>query len=229
MRPGHAIAIVDCNNFYASCERVVNPALLKRPVVVLSHNDGIVISRSDEVKALGVPMVAPLFQYRDLLERHNTAIISANHALYYEFSHKVMNVLTEDIGADKLELYSIDEAFIDAGVPDKLNYLGRHIKDTIFEKTKIPVSVGVARTKTLAKLANNIAKKSKKANGVLDLYDSPYIDLALKKTAVGSIWGVGPRSAAKLEAKGIRTAFDLKNSDPEKVRDLLNQIGRAHV
>ena len=229
MQAGHAIAIVDCNNFYASCERVVNPALLKRPVVVLSHNDGIIISRSDEVKALGVPMVAPLFQYRDLLERNNAAIISANHALYYEFSHKVMNVLSEDIGADKLELYSIDEAFIDAGVPDKLNYLGRHMKDTVFEKTKIPVSVGVATTKTLAKLANNIAKKSKKANGVLDLYNSPFIDVALSKTAVGNIWGIGPRSAAKLEAKGIRTAFDLKLSDPEIVRGYLNQFGSRTV
>lgn len=226
---GHAIAIVDCNNFYASCERVVNPELLKRPVVVLSHNDGIVISRSDEVKALGVPMVAPFFQYKDLLERHNTAVISAKHALYYEFSHKVMNVLTEDIGADKLELYSIDEAFIDVGVPDKLNYLGRQIKNTVFEKTQIPVSVGVARTKTLAKLANNIAKKSKKANGVLDLYDSPFIDLALQKTAVGSIWGVGPRSAIKLEDKGIRTAFQLKCSEPDTVRGYLNQFGARTV
>ena len=109
-------------------------------------------------------MVAPLFQYRELLERNNAAIISANHALYYEFSHKVMNVLSQDIGADKLELYSIDEAFIDAGVPDKLNYLGRHMKDAVFEKTQIPVSVGMATTKTLAKLANNIAKKTKKAD-----------------------------------------------------------------
>jgi len=97
-----AIALVDCNNFYASCERVVNPGLYDRPVVVLSHNDGIIISRSEEVKALGVPNTAPLFQYRDLLERHNTAIISSNHALYYEFSHRVMQVLNEDIGADKL-------------------------------------------------------------------------------------------------------------------------------
>lgn len=225
----HAIAIVDCNNFYASCERVVNPELLKRPVVVLSHNDGIIISRSNEVKALGVPMVAPLFQYRDLLERNNAAIISANHALYYEFSHRVMNVLTEDCGAEKLELYSIDEAFIDAGVPDKLSYMGRHIKDRVFEATKIPVSVGVARTKTLAKLANNIAKKSKKADGVLDLYDSPFIDLALKKTAVGSIWGVGERSAAKLESHGIKTAFQLNNADPDTVRGYLNQFGARTV
>jgi DNA polymerase V len=229
MEQDHAIALVDCNNFYASCERVVNPELYKRPVVVLSHNDGIIISRSEEVKALGVPMVAPLFQYRDLLERHNTAIISANHATYYEFSHRVMNVLTEDVGANKLEFYSIDEAFIDAGVPDKLNFLGRHIRDAIFETTKIPVSVGVARTKTLAKLANNIAKKSKKADGVLDLYDSPYIDLALKKTAVGNIWGIGPRSAVHLKEHGIETAYQLKISEPERERKYLNQFGARTV
>src|SRR6478672_6909170 len=225
----NAIALVDCNNFYASCERVVNPALLTRPVVVLSHNDGMIISRSDEVKALNVPMAAPYFQYRDLLERNNTAVISANHATYYEFSHRVMDVLNEDIGADKLELYSIDEAFINAGVPDKLNYLGRHIKETVFEKTKIPVSVGVARTKTLAKLANNIAKKSKRADGVLDLYDSPFIDLALKKTAVGNVWGIGPRSAIRLGEKGIENAYQLKQSDPEQVRHHLNQFGARTV
>src|SRR5688500_11490502 len=154
-----AIALVDCNNFYAACERVVNPELYGRPVVVLSHNDGIIISRSDEVKKLGVPMTGAFFQYRELLERHNTAVISCNHALYYEFSHRVMHVLNEDVGAKKLELYSIDEAFVDVGVPDKLRTLGRHIKNIIFDKTKIPVSVGMAETKTLAKLANNIAKK----------------------------------------------------------------------
>ena len=225
----NAIALVDCNNFYASCERVVNPALLTRPVVVLSHNDGMIISRSDEVKALGVPMAAPLFQYRELLEKHNTAIISSNHALYYEFSHRVMDILNEDVGANKLELYSIDEAFIDVGVPDKLAYLGRHIKEKIFEKTKIPVSVGIATTKTLAKLANNIAKKSKKAAGVLDLYKSPYIDLALKKTAVGNIWGIGPRSAIRLNERGIETAYQLKMSEPDTIRKYLNQFGSRTV
>jgi len=224
-----AIALVDCNNFYASCERVVNPELCKRPVVVLSHNDGIIISRSEEVKALGVPMTAPLFQYRDLLERHNTAIISSNHALYYEFSHRVMQALNEDIGANKLELYSIDEAFIDVGVPDKLSYLGRHIKNTIFDKTKIPVSVGIATTKTLAKLANHIAKKSPKADGVLDLYNSPYIDLALKNTSVGDIWGIGPRSAIHLKEHGINTAYQLKISDPDRIRKHLNQFGARTV
>jgi DNA polymerase V len=225
----NAIALVDCNNFFASCERVVNPELLKRPVVVLSHNDGIVISRSDEVKALGVPMTAPFFQYRDLLERHNTAVISSNHAMYCEFSHRVMNVLTEDIGANKLELYSIDEAFIDVGVPDKLSYFGRHIKNKIFEETKIPVSVGIATTKTLAKLANNIAKKSPKAAGVLDLYKSPYTDLALQKTAVENIWGIGPASAIHLKEHGINTAYELKISEPKQIRGYLNLFGARTV
>lgn len=222
MHADAAIAIVDCNNFYASCERVVNPALQARPVVVLSHNDGIIVSRSDEVKKLGVPNASPFFQHRDLLEKHNTAVVSCNHALYYEFSHRVMDVLNEDCGANKIELYSIDEAFIDVGVPDKLPMLGRHIKNTIFEKTKIPVSVGMARTKTLAKLANHIAKISEKANGVLDLYDSPYIDLALKKTHVGSIWGIGPRSAIRLKDIGINTAYELKVAEPKQIREHLN-------
>lgn len=224
-----AIAIVDCNNFYASCERVVNPELHKRPVVVLSHNDGIIVSRSNEVKALGVPNASPFFQYRELLERHNTAVISSNHALYYEFSHRVMDVLNEDCGANKIELYSIDEAFIDVGVPDKLPMLGRHIKNVVFEKTQIPVSVGVARTKTLAKLANHIAKLSPKADGVLDLYDSPYIDLALKKTAVGSIWGIGPRSALHLKGRGINTAYQLKVSEPKDIREDLNLFSARTV
>ncbi|MGH7783984.1 MAG: DUF4113 domain-containing protein, partial [Candidatus Binatia bacterium] len=197
--------------------------------VVLSHNDGMIISRSDEVKALGVPMAAPFFQYRDLLEKHNTAVISSNHALYYEFSHRVMEVLNDDIGAHKLELYSIDEVFIDVGVPDKLTFLGRHMKNKVFEKTQIPVSVGIATTKTLAKLANHIAKKSPKAAGVLDLYNSPYVDLALKKTPVENIWGVGRRSAIKLNDLGIETAYQLKTSEPDKIRKYLNQFGSRTV
>lgn len=229
MHPDSAIALVDCNNFFASCERVVNPELQKRPVAVLSHNDGIIISCSDEVKQLGVPRTAPLFQYRELLERHNTALISANHALYYDFSQRVLEVLTDDIGADKFELYSIDEAFLDVGVPDKLSWMGRAIKDLVFEKTKIPVSVGIARTKTLAKLANNLAKRSAKAKGVLDLYDSPYIDLALQRTSVGNIWGVGPSSALHLQEIGINTAYELKVAEPARIRDYLNVFGARTV
>ena len=174
-------------------------------------------------------MAAPLFQYRELLEKHNTAIISCNHALYCEFSHRIMQILNEDVGANKLELYSIDEAFLDVGVPDKLSFLGTHIKNKVFEKTKIPVSVGIAKTKTLAKLANHIAKKSARADGVLDLYNSPYTDLALKKTAVGSVWGIGHRSAAHLKKHDIHTAYALKNSDPEQIRGYLNVFGARTV
>ncbi len=229
MQNDNAIAMVDCNNFFASCERVANPALQNRPVAILSNNDGCIISRSNEVKALGVPMAAPLFQYRELLEKHNTAIISCNHALYHEFSQQIMQVLNEDVGANKVELYSIDEAFLDVGTPDKLEIFGRHIKNKIFEKTKIPVSVGAAKTKTLSKLANHIAKTSVKADGVLDLYNSPYTDLALKRTNVGSIWGVGARSAAHLKEHGITTAYELKIADPERIRGYLNVFGSRTV
>ncbi|MGQ0542295.1 MAG: Y-family DNA polymerase [Blastocatellia bacterium] len=229
MSDGTAIALVDCNNFFVSCERAVNSSLQNRPVVVLSNNDGCIISRSNEVKALGVEMAAPLFQVRELLEKHNTAVISCNHALYREFAEQIVDILTEDIGENALELYSIDEAFLDVGVPDKLKLLGTHLRNKVLEKTKIPVSVGLAKTKTLAKLANKIAKKSQKTEGVLDLYNSPYTDLALKRTEVQDIWGVGSRSAARLRAHGINTAFELKNADPEKVRDYLNVFGARTV
>lgn len=224
-----AIALVDCNNFFVSCERAVNGALKERPVVVLSNNDGCIISRSNEVKALGVQMAAPYFQVRGLLEKHNTAVISCNHALYREFAESIVDILTEDIGENALELYSIDEAFLNVGTPDKLKQLGMHLRDKVLEKTDIPVSVGLARTKTLAKLANRIAKKSAKTEGVLDLYDSPYTDLALKQTEVQEIWGVGPRSAVHLRKHGINTAYELKLADPEKIRNYLNVFGARTV
>ena len=224
-----ALALIDCNNFFVSCERAVNKALQDRPVVVLSNNDGCIISRSNEVKRLGVQMAAPLFQVRELLDKHNTAIISCNHALYRDFSDQIQSILAEDLGKNTVELYSIDEAFVDVGTPDKLKLLGDHIKKIILKKTKIPVSVGTAETKTLAKLANHIAKTSVKADGVLDLYNSPYTDLALKQTPVGDIWGVGRRSASHLKDHGISTAFELKNTDPEQIRSYLNVFGARTV
>jgi DNA polymerase V len=225
----HAIALVDCNNFFVSCERAVNKDLQDRPVVVLSNNDGCIISRSNEVKKLGVQMAAPLFQVRELLDKHNTAIISCNHALYRGFADQIQNILVEDLGSDVVELYSIDEAFVDVGPPDKLKLLGEHVKQIILKKTKIPVSVGTAETKTLAKLANQIAKTSVKADGVLDLYSSPYTDLALKQTDVGNVWGVGRRSTAHLKDHGINTAFELKHADPEEIRSYLNVFGARTV
>ena len=228
--PNHnALALIDCNNFFASCERAVNPELCSRPVAILSNNDGCIISRSDEVKALGVKMAEPLFHVRELLEKHNTAIISCNHALYRDFANQIQDILVEDLGKNVVEFYSIDEAFVDVGPPDKLKLLGEHVKQIILKKTGIPVSVGTAETKTLAKLANNIAKTSVKANGVLDLYNSPYTDLALKRTDVNSVWGVGFRSAARLRDHGINTAFDLKHADPEKIRKHFHVVGSRTV
>lgn len=229
MEKDTAIALVDCNNFFVSCERAVNKDLQQRPVAVLSNNDGCIISRSEEVKKLGVQMAAPLFQVRELLDQHNTAIISCNHALYRDFAEQIQNILTEDLGSNVVEIYSIDEAFLDVGVPDKLKLLGNHLKQIILKKTGIPVSVGTAETKTLAKLANQIAKTSVKADGVLDLYNSPYINLALRRTGVQNIWGVGSRNAARLRNHGINTAFELKNTDPEQIRNYLNIFGARTV
>ncbi len=224
-----AIALVDCNNFFASCERLVNPSLNNRPVAILSNNDGCIISRSDEVKKLGVPMGAPLFEYRELLEKNNVAIISCNHALYCDISYKVMEVLREDIGTEAMEVYSIDEAFLNFGVANKLEIIGNHIKNKVLEKSGIPVSVGIAETKTLAKIANKLAKKSIKANGMLNLYASPYLDYALGKTEVGDIWGIGRQNAKRLKDLNIFTALELKSSDPTVVRKHLNVFGARTV
>lgn len=229
MYKDHAIALIDCNNFFVSCERAVNNKLLGRPVVVLSNNDGCIISRSEEVKKLGVKMAQPLFQVRDLLEKHNTALFSCNHALYREFAEKILEIMIEDSGEESVELYSIDEAFLDIGPPDKLVSYGTHIKEKIFAKTNIPVSVGMAETKTLAKIANHIAKVSAKTKGVLDLYKSRYTDLALQRTPVDGVWGVGRRSEAKLRERGIHTAYDLKNANLEEVRDYLHIFGTRTV
>lgn len=225
----NAVALIDCNNFFASCERAVNPKLCSRPVAILSNNDGCIISRSDEVKALGVQMAQPLFQVRELLEKHNTAIISCNHALYREYANRIHEILIKDLGNNVVELYSIDEAFVDVGSPDKLRSLGEHIKDLIFKETNIPVSVGLAETKTLAKLANQLAKRSAKTKGVLDLYHSPYTDLALQRTEIGHVWGIGRRSAVKLKEHGINTAYDLKQADPDKIRKQMSVFGSRTV
>jgi DNA polymerase V len=225
----NAIGILDCNNFFVSCERAVNPSLNDRPVVVLSHNDGCVISRSDEVKEMGVKMAQPLFQVKAKLEKHNTAILSSNHSLYRQYAEQIHDLLIEDLGKQVVELYSIDEAFLDLGSPDKLVMLGNHLKKIVFDATKIPVSVGIAETKTLAKIANHLAKTSRKTQGVLDLYNSRFTDIALEKTPIRDVWGVGSRSAAKLMAQGLSTALDLKRTKPEKVRRDMTIFGSRTV
>ena len=196
------IALVDCNNFYASCERVFNPKIENKPVIVLSNNDGCVIARSNEVKSLGIKMGEPAFKIKHLIEKYNINIFSSNFALYGDLSKRVMNVLSAE--ADKIEIYSIDEAFL-----DYTNYASKErgiaIKKKVQQWTGIPVSVGIAATKVLAKVAGHIAKKHTKS-GVFMFDDKDLIRRALNVFAVEDLWGIGKKTAQKLKAVGIYTA-----------------------
>ena len=161
-------ALVDCNNFYASCERVFQPSLQHRPVVVLSNNDGCIVARSNEAKALGIGMGTPYFKVKEMIEKNKVAVFSSNYTLYADMSNRVMQTLRPF--APEMEIYSIDEAFLGLdGIQEPLDSYGRAIRKTVLQWTGMPVSVGIAKTKTLAKIANHLAKKSVKAQGVLDL------------------------------------------------------------
>ena len=178
-----AFALVDCNNFYASCERVFNPKLEGKPVVVLSNNDGCVVARSNEAKALGIGMGMPVFEVKDAIKRNGVEVFSSNYALYADMSSRVMETLSTF--TPEIEIYSIDEAFLGlGGFGCSLTDYGRKIRKAAKKWTGIPVTVGIARTKTLAKIAGRIAKKSVKANGVLDLTDSPFINRTLAEVPV---------------------------------------------
>jgi DNA polymerase V len=217
-------ALVDCNNFYVSCERVFNPRLRARPVVVLSNNDGCVVARSNQAKALGIGMGVPAFKVRDILTKNKVEALSSNYTLYDDMSSRVMQALSNF--TPKIEIYSIDEAFLDlAGFNCDLTDYGRKIKQTTEKWTGIPVTVGIGRTKTLAKIAGRIAKKSARAKGVLDLTDSPHLEKALSMVPVEKIWGVGIRTAIKLKRIGIDTALDLKNTDVTQIRTMLGVVG----
>ena len=223
MKP--VFALIDCNNFYVSCERLFDPALRHRGVVVLSNNDGCIVSRSNEVKKLGIKMGVPLFQARQQLQRHNIAVLSSNYTLYADMSARVMETLSQF--TDDMEVYSIDEAFL-AMPPDHgdLTSYGRQMRHTVTQWTGIPVSVGIGSTKTLAKLANRIAKTSARADGVLDLTCSQrHLDIALDRTDVADLWGVGHATAQKLKATGITTALDLRNADLRWIKRHLGIMG----
>lgn len=223
-----AIALLDCNNFYASVERVFDASTQKRPIVVLSANDGCIISRSREARELPVAMGAPLFKVEELLSEHNAAVLSANFTLYGDMSARVMESLqtfTPDV-----EVYSVDEAFlqIDAEKND-LTALGFEIQEKLYKWTGIPASIGIAETKTLAKLTNKIAKDSEKTNGVLNLYRSPYLNAALERTPVERVWGVGAASTKKLKQQGIETARQLRDMDLRRARKMLSVVGARIV
>jgi len=221
-------ALVDCNNFYASCERVFAPQLAEKPIVVLSNNDGCVVARSNEAKALGIGMGVAAFKVADIIEKNNVEVFSSNYTLYADMSSRVMETLSNF--SPDIEVYSIDEAFLNlAGFACSLTDYGRKILKTVKQWTGMPVSIGIAHTKTLAKIAGRIAKRSAKADGVLDLADSPYLNRALAQTPVGKVWGVGLKTAMKLKRVGIKTALALRDADINRVRRKFGVVGARTV
>jgi len=219
------LALVDCNSFYASCERVFDPRLRGRPVVVLSNNDGCVVARSAEAKAMGIAMGTPFFQIRDLVARHGIVVRSSNYTLYGDLSARIMAVLGRF--TPHLEVYSIDEAFLDlGGAPaDRLAECGRAIRRTVLRWTGIPVSIGIGPTKTLAKVANHLAKHAPAAGGVWSLADPRDQAAALARLDVQDIWGIGSRLTARLKRVGIATALDLRDANSNHIRRLLGVVG----
>jgi len=218
-------ALADCNNFYVSCERVFNPALISKPVIVLSNNDGCAVARSNEAKALGIKMGAPCFKLKHLIDSKKIHVFSSNYALYGDMSNRVMQTLSSFTPA--IEIYSIDEAFLDLtnfAFTDLTSH-GHRICNKVKKDTGIPVSVGIATSKTLAKIANRIAKTSLKADGVLDLTLKDYQDKALEITPIEDVWGIGRKYAAYLKLRNIKTALDFKYADTRMIKQKMGING----
>ena len=216
-----SIALIDCNNFYVSCERLFQPRLEGKPVVVLSNNDGCVVSRSQEVKDLGINMAVPWFQLKDIAKRHGITAFSSNYALYADISNRVMRLLSQ--WSPNQEVYSIDECFLDlTGMDDTsdLTSYAQAMRSTIRQCVGIPVCVGIAPSKTLAKLANHIAKKQKQYHSVCDCnaMTARVLDNLLAKIGVGEVWGVGRHGADRLQKMGITTVLEFKYSAAKHIR-----------
>ncbi|HKP33028.1 MAG TPA: Y-family DNA polymerase [Chitinophagaceae bacterium] len=221
------VAIVDCNSFYCSCERVFRPELENQPVAVLSNNDGCIISLSNETKQLGIGMAAPYYKFKNVFEQNKVHVFSSNYNLYGDLSRRVMDTLKHVAGEDKVEVYSVDEAFVDLGqVPDSsLFCAGEEMQSKVEQWTGIKVSVGIAPTKVLSKLANRLVKKMKLKPAVMVLDSDSKIIEALQKTSVEDIWGVGRRYAGKLkEWWGIENALQLRNMNEEWARKNLGGV-----
>ncbi len=219
------IGLCDCNNFFASCERVFRPDLNGRPVVVLSNNDGCIVARSNEAKALGIKMGTPLFQARDVIEKNNVAVFSSNYQLYGDMSNRVMRVLRSAV--PQIEVYSIDEAFLDVReIPlEKLQQTARDLSARVWREVGIPVSIGIAPTKTLAKIASKLCKKYPALKGGCLMYRKADVEKVLGKFPVEDVWGIGRRSVKKLTAMGVRTALDFYNLTPAAVYNKFTVTG----
>ncbi len=217
-------ALVDCNNFYVSCERVFNPKLESKPVVVLSNNDGCIVARSNEAKALGIGMGVPAFEIANLLKKHNVLAFSSNYTLYADMSSRVMETLS--VFTPEIEVYSIDEAFLNlAGIGGCFADYGHRMRRTVRKWTGMPVSIGIAGTKTLAKIANYLAKRSAQLDGVLDLTSSTNTEQVLAEVPVEKIWGIGIRTTIVLKRAGINTALDLSKADIGWIRNKFGVVG----
>jgi len=215
-----SIALIDVNNFYVSCERVFNPKLENKPVVVLSNNDGCAISRSNEAKELGIKMGTPWFKFKEFAKQENVTALSSNYTLYLDMSHRVMTLLSK-FSPDQ-EIYSVDESFLDLSSfksKDLIKY-GQQIKTKIKQWTGLPVSIGIGSTKTLSKLANHIAKKNPSFKGVcnLNVMDKDTLETWMSHFPVSDVWGVGRSLAPKLNQLGIISVLDLKHADPDYIR-----------
>ena len=220
------IALADCNNFYCSCERVFNPTLRATPVVVLSNNDGCVVARSNEAKALGIPMGIPFYQARELIEKNGVAVFSSNYNLYGDMSRRVMTLLAEF--TPTLWPYSLDEDFLDLsgmGSGEALRDYGKRIVRVVGKGTGIPLTVGIAATKTLAKVAAHYGKRYKGYEGVCLIDTDERREKALRQLPVGEVWGIGRRLRATLEYHGVRTAWDLTQKSESWTRRLLTVTG----
>ncbi|MGB9701647.1 MAG: Y-family DNA polymerase [Candidatus Kapaibacteriota bacterium] len=225
MKSTQKIAIVDCNNFYASCERVFNPKLVGKPIVVLSNNDGVVIARSDEAKALGIKMGEPFFKVEQLIKKNDIKVFSSNYTLYGDLSARVMMIL--ESFSPEVEIYSIDEAFLKInGIEEKAQteYLIK-IRNTIKQWLGLPVSVGLAQTKTLAKLANRIAKKNKQFNGVLNFFEYNDLSPFLEQVAVEDVWGIGRQYSSMLHRNGIHNALEFSKLESSWVKKKMTIVG----
>jgi DNA polymerase V len=223
VNPMPTYALIDCNNFFASCERVFNPKLENKPIVVLSNNDGCIVARSNEAKQLGIPMGAPYYQWKKLCDQYNVHVFSSNFELYGDMSDRVMASL-EHFSTD-IEIYSIDEAFLllDGLTEKQLTQYATHIRHCIKQWTGLPVSIGIAPTKTLAKVANHIAKKQTKT-GVFDLTRPAVQEVRLAQFPVQEIWGIGRKLTKRLNQLGIATAKELRDRDPHHMRQQFSVV-----
>jgi DNA polymerase V len=211
-------ALLDCNNFFVSCERIFNPKLVNKPVVILSNNDGCVVARSNEAKKLNIPMGAPFFKYESYFFLHQVHVLSGNHALYADISRRVFLTLEEF--SYPIEIYSVDEAFIQiSGSMDSLVEIGKAIKEKIYQWVGIPVSIGFAKTKTLSKIASELAKKNSSSNGVYVLEETTFL---FKSLFIQDVWGIGKKYKEKLNSYGIITIFDFIKKDPNWIKKAFN-------